>query len=423
MIGRRSGTWRSYWRAVALGAAGLALIACSSESDGEGDYWDGDGGDGGASGEGGGSGGDGATGGGGGSAGGTGGGTAGQGGGVEVPNPYTDQEDGPPAGNQNPEATCEVPAEAGLEDVSSPTTVVGDGTPESCTSDAFVEAVAEGGIITFDCGDEPKTIMLDRTAKIFNDTGPEIVIDGGGKVTLSGSGNHRILYMNTCDKNQKWTTSHCQNQDHPRLTVQNITFVDGNSKSETEYEGGGAIWVRGGRFKVVNARFFHNVCADEGPDLGGAAIRVLSQHEGRPVYVVNTTFGGSEEMGGQGSNGGGISSIGVSWTIINSLFSHNKAIGNGGNPAEAGTPGGGSGGAIYNDGNTMTLSLCGTRIEYNEVNAYGSAIFFVSNDHSGNIVIDRSVITNNIGGSWYPTYPQISNHGDTPIEVTDSVIE
>jgi hypothetical protein len=55
-------------------------------------------------------------------------------------------------------------------------------------------------------------------------------------------------------------------------------------------------------------------------------------------------------------------------------------------------------------------------------NAYGSAIFFVSNDHSGNIVIASSIITNNFGGSWYPTYPQISNHDDTPITVTDSTI-
>jgi hypothetical protein len=54
---------------------------------------------------------------------------------------------------------------------------------------------------------------------------------------------------------------------------------------------------------------------------------------------------------------------------------------------------------------------------------FGSAIFFVSNDHTGDIRIDRSVITANLGGSWYPTYPQISNYGDTPIVVTDSVIE
>jgi hypothetical protein len=334
-----------------------------------------------------------------------------------------DWRDGPPAGNPNPEATCGVPAEAQPADVSHPTTVVGDGTPAGCTSDAFVEAVARGGVITFDCGPDPVTITLDRTAKVFNDTGPEIVIDGGGLVTLSGGGSRRILYMNTCDPDQVWTTDHCQDQDHPRLTVQNLTFVDANSKGETEYDGGGAIWVRGGRFKVINSRFFGDVCADEGPDVGGAAIRVFDQSQDQPVYVVNSTFGGRDGFGNTCANGGGISSIGVSWTIINSLFSYNRAIGDGGNPAQAGTPGGGSGGAIYNDGNTMTLSLCGTRIEHNAVNAYGSAIFFVSNDHSGDVRIDRSVITDNEGGSWYPTYPQISGHSDTRIVVTDSVIQ
>jgi hypothetical protein len=38
-------------------------------------------------------------------------------------------------------------------------------------------------------------------------------------------------------------------------------------------------------------------------------------------------------------------------------------------------------------------------------------------------VIDQSVITNNQGGSWYPTYPQISNHEDTPFKVTASTIQ
>lgn len=343
--------------------------------------------------------------------------------GTTVPNPLTNPQDGPPAGNAD--GTCSVPAEAGLEDVSQPTTVVGDGTAASCTAEAFRAAVAKGGVITFDCGADPVTITLDEPAKIVNDTGPKIVIDGGGKVTLSGGGKTRILYMNTCDKAQKWTTSHCQNQDHPQLTVQNLTFIDGNSKSEGKEQagGGGAIWVRGGRFKVINSRFFNNVCADTGPDVGGAGIRVFSQYEGKPIYVVNTTFGGAEGFGNQCSNGGGISSIGQSWTILNSLFSHNRAIGNGGNPAKGGTPGGGSGGAIYNDGNTMTLRICGTRITANHAETHGSAIFFVSNDHSGTIVIEDSQITGNTGGSWYPTYPQISNHGDTPINVSNSTIE
>jgi hypothetical protein len=340
---------------------------------------------------------------------------------VEFHNPLENPEDGPPAGNPN--GTYPVPVEAGPEDVTVPDHIIGNGTPESCTCNDFVNAVALGGKIVFNCGTEPVTITLDRPAKIFNDANPDIVIDGNGLITLSGGGRTRILYMNTCDQNQHWTTSHCQNQDNPRLTVQNITFADGNSTAETKYDGGGAIWVRGGRFKVVNCRFFNNACKSFGADVGGAAIRVFSQYNNLPVYIVNSTFGGAEGYGNFGSNGGGISSIGVSWTIINCLFSYNSAVGEGGNPAQSNTKGGGSGGAIYNDGNTMTLTILGTIIEQNQVNAYGSAIFFVTNDHSGNIRIDNSIIHNNIGGSWYPVFPGISMHSDTKCVVTNSVIE
>lgn len=339
----------------------------------------------------------------------------------EFHNPLANPEDGPPAGN--PDGDSPVPLEAGPEDISVPDHIIGDGTPESCNCDAFIEAVAQGGKIVFNCGPDPVTITLDRPARVFNDANPDIVIDGNGLVTLSGGGTTRILYMNTCDQDQHWTTSHCQDQDHPRLTVQNLTFADGNSRSEDEYDGGGAIWVRGGRFKIVNCRFFNNTCDSLGPDVGGAAVRVFSQYNNQPVYVVNSTFGGAEGYGNFGANGGGISSIGVSWAIINSLFSHNRAIGNGANPAQSGTPGGGSGGAIYNDGNTMSLTILGTLIEHNKVNAHGSAIFFVTNDHSGDIRIDNSVIRNNTGGSWYPSYPGISMHSDTRCVVTNSVIE
>jgi hypothetical protein len=336
-------------------------------------------------------------------------------------NPLAHPEWGPPAGN--PGSHYPVPLEAGPEDVSVPDHVIGDGTPESCTADAFISAVEQGGKITFNCGPDPLTITLDRPAKIYNDASTDIVIDGGGLITLSGGGRSRILYMNTCDENQHWTTSHCQNQEIPRLTVQNITFADGNSTTEDEYDGGGAIWVRGGRFKAVNCRFFNNACDSLGTDVGGAAIRVFSQYEGLPVYIVNCTFGGQQGYGNFGANGGAISSIGVSWSIYNSLFSYNRATGNGGNPAQSGTPGGGSGGAVYNDGNTMSLKLFGCNIEYNKVNAYGSAIFFVTNDHTGDIRIDSCTIRNNAGGSWYPVYPGISMHSDTKIVVTNSVIQ
>jgi len=351
-------------------------------------------------------------------------GCGGQGGGgsdyTPPPNRLADPSYGPPAGN--PDGQCQVTSKAWPEDVSSPDHVVGNGTPESCTPEAFIDAVAQGGTIVFDCGPDPVTITLSEPAKVFNDQDPDIVIDGGGLVTLSGGGTTRILYMNTCDPNQVWTTSHCQDQDHPRLTVQNLTCIDGNSRNETEYDGGGAIWVRGGRLKIVNCRFFNNTCATLGPDVGGAAVRVFSQYRGLPVYVVNSTFGGAAGLGNYGANGGGISSIGVSWTLINCMFSYNQATGNGGNPSQAGTPGGGSGGAIYNDGNTMTLSLCGCRLEDNQVNAHGSAIFFVTNDHTGQIRIEDSTIRSNTGGSWY-ILPGISMHEDTQRTIINSTIE
>jgi hypothetical protein len=71
---------------------------------------------------------------------------------------------------------------------------------------------------------------------------------------------------------------------------------------------------------------------------------VLSQYHDRPVYVVGSRF-----TANVCSNGGALSSIGVSGTVLNSGFLANRAIGIGANPAQPGAPGGGSGGAIYNE--------------------------------------------------------------------------
>ena len=291
----------------------------------------------------------------------------------------------------NPNGRAAVPAEARPVDTSRPTRTVGSGTPASCTSEAVVKAVAAGGVITFDCGPAPVTITMKATAKVVNSHGPRVVLDGGGTVTLSGGGKRRILYMNTCDEAQGWTTSHCQNQDHPRLTVQNLTFADGDATGErTEGGGGGAIFVRGGRFTVINSRFVGNRCDRTGPDLGGAALRVLSQFENKPVYVVSSTF-----TGGVCANGGALSSIGVSWTVLNSVFRDNRAVGTGANPARGGTPGGGSGGAIYCDGNEFAVRIAGTVIEDNSANEGGGAIFFVSNNRTGTLKIDSSTLRRN----------------------------
>jgi hypothetical protein len=283
-----------------------------------------------------------------------------------------------------------VPAAGRQVDTSHPRHVVGHGTAASCTSAAVVAAVRAGGIIRFSCGPKPVTVRMSTTAKIMN-TSPQVVLDGAGLVTLSGEGRRRILYLDTCDPAQVWTTSHCQDQPSPQLVIQNLTFTDGNSSGQRfDGGGGGAIFARGGRLRIVNSVFAGNRCERDGPDIGGGAVRALSQYHGLPVYVVNSRF-----TGNACSNGGALSSIGVSWTVLNSRFLANRAIGIGANPTQPGTPGGGSGGAIYNDGDRMTLSIDGSLFVDNRANEGGGAIFFVSDDRTGTMAIRHSTLDHN----------------------------
>jgi Chlamydia polymorphic membrane protein (Chlamydia_PMP) repeat len=245
------------------------------------------------------------------------------------------------------------------------------------------------------------------------------VLDGGGLVRLSGAGRRRILYMDTCDPAQVWTTSHCQDQSSPTLVIQDLTFADGNSSGQRfDGGGGGAIFARGGRLRIVNSVFTGNRCERDGPDIGGGAVRALSQYRGLPVYVVGSRFADNAC-----SNGGALSSIGVSWTVLNSRFLANRAIGVGANPSRTGTPGGGSGGAIYNDGDRMTLSIAGSLFVDNRANEGGGAIFFVSNDRTGTMAIRRSRLERNRNDRFHTAgLPGIFFLGARRPTITDSVL-
>jgi hypothetical protein len=315
--------------------------------------------------------------------------------------------------------------------VSSPTTVVGTGTPASCTGEAFVSAVANGGIITFDCGPDPATIVLTSTAKVFNDKGTKLVIDGGNKVTLSGGGKVRILYMATCDEDQVYPPGpgDCNTNPGVQLVVQNITFVDGSavgiSDGKNNSGGGGAIHAQGGSLKVVNSRFFNNVCDPLGSDVGGGAIRKLDYliepgaGPARPAWIVNSTFGGKPGLGNSCANGGAISSIGVSWNILDSLLSESTAVGHGANAGD-----GGNGGAIYNDGNEIVLNITSSLIENNMANEGGSAVFFVSNNETGSITVKDSITRNNPRGTFEtPGLPGFYVIAKEPAQIINSQIE
>jgi hypothetical protein len=125
-------------------------------------------------------------------------------------------------------------------------------------------------------------------------------------------------------------------------------------------------------------------------------------------------------VGGRCSNGSALSSIGVSWRIVSSTFTDNRALGRGANPSRPGTPGGGSGGAIYMDGNDIHLTLEGSTLTDNLAREGGGAIFFVSNDRSGALTIDGSRLVGNIS-EGFETLPGIFFLGASR-SITDSTI-
>jgi hypothetical protein len=287
----------------------------------------------------------------------------------------------------NPDGHASVPAAAQAAAASHPDHVIGDGTAASCTSAAVVAVVAEGGVITFSCGPAPVTITMTATATVPA-TSRLVVLDGGGKVTLSGGGKTQVLSMNA-GWEQQW----------PQLVVQNLTFSDAYSGTQqvsgSSVYGGGAIFDEGGQLKVVNSAFLGDSCYASGPDLGGGAIRAVGMYPADPVYITGDTF-----TGNSCSNGGALSGLYANFDVINSLLTGNKAIGWGANPAKAGTQGGGSGGAIYTDGNQYNLSVAGTVMRGNTAREGGGGIFFVVNAGGGRLQIESSTLQDNSSGAF-----------------------
>jgi hypothetical protein len=267
-----------------------------------------------------------------------------------------------------PPATCAPPAL--LADVSAPAAVVGAGTPGSCTAAALQAAADGGGVIVFDCGPAPVTIPISSTI-VFR---REAVLDGGGKVTLSGEGKARILLL---DSGYDVPT--------PRLTVQRLVFQDGRSArgADDTASGGAAIYRDGGSLTVVDCAFLGNHAPSTGPDLAGGAIYAFG---GGDTVVVGSTF-----IGNSASDGGAIGSLNGDLVIANSTFSGNEARGSGGNPGD-----GGCGGALYQDGRDERTELCGVTIRGNAAGAIGGGVFRVSNDGTGRFTMDRSTVDANV---------------------------
>jgi len=311
------------------------------------------------------------------------------------------------AGNPNGSCRTGVPAKGQPADTSAPTTVVGTGIPESCTFSQLQTAATKGGIITFNCGACPVTIRV--TATLNLPTTKNTVIDGGNKITLDGGGTVQIMRFDSA--NFQANTN--------GLTLQHLTVVNGKTTpkeaiptapspcSQGFNDGeGGALYMRDGNLTVIDSIFMNNQGAPLGPDTGGGAIYVVGSKSG--VFIVGSTFANNTA-----SNGGAVGCLFAELNVYNSLFINNQATGHDANNNDSTkcsainngqyeTGSGGNGGALYSDGNSVNITLCGDAILNNSAgnNAFGGGLFFTSNDMGGTLSIADTTMTGNTGGSW-----------------------
>lgn len=250
-------------------------------------------------------------------------------------------------------------------------TVVGDGSPASCTAGALAAAVAVGGEITFNCGASPVTIA----------GGPYTVagvvaIDGGGLVTLSGENAHRHFVV----------------QADASLRLTDLTLIDGsvadgagsilsegavtldrvtirNSRTTGEGTGGGAIASLGGALTILDSQLIGNEAAYTGGALllsdsvtvienslfADNTAQVFGAIDGSgDLTIRNTTLRGNRATAG---DGGAVGILQATALIEKSLIEKNFA--------------GGGGGGVYSSPNYpgTTVTIRDTRIIQNEADA------------------------------------------------------
>ena len=312
-----------------------------------------------------------------------------------------------PAGNPDGRCTVALPDRARLVDTARPDHVVGDGTAASCTFAATRDAVAAGGVVTFACG--PGVVTIPITAPLAPPLDRDTVIDGGRTIVLDGRDATQLVRFDSPNFRALDTT----------VTLQRLALVHGKATpteaipprpapcSQGWNDGeGGAVYMRDGNLNVIDSIFRDNQAAPLGPDTGGGAIYVLGSKHG--VVIAGSTFERNA-----GSNAAAVGGLFAELHIVDSLFTGNTALGHDANNDDASRcdflnngqheiGSGGNGGAIYSDGQSVDVTLCGDRVVDNAAGsgAFGGGLFFTSNDFGGDLAIIDTVMTGNTGGHW-----------------------
>lgn len=207
--------------------------------------------------------------------------------------------------------------------------VVGDGTPASCDGNALAAGIAQGGLVTFNCGGAA-TIVANT-----NVITQPVTLAGAGLITIDGE-NLRQLFLVLAQG---------------RLTLLDITLSKGNFVNGgcidlltggeatlrnvvvdgcvAETVNGGAIRAGMGAILTVEFGRFQN---NRAKVTGGAIY-----NNGGTVVVRDSIFSSNRAD----SNGGAISQLGGSLTVERTLFTGNQAVQ--------------FGGAIHNGNGTVTI--------------------------------------------------------------------
>ncbi|MGD0947272.1 MAG: right-handed parallel beta-helix repeat-containing protein [Candidatus Binatia bacterium] len=259
--------------------------------------------------------------------------------------------------------------------------VVGTGTAASCTEQAFDAAARGGGLVTFNCGG-PATITFTSQKQVQSN---DITIDGGGVITISGGNSVSIAIVANLAK----------------LTVQNLTFVDGT---------GGALYNNHGTLTVINCTFsgnsgaiFNNYAATlttvTNSTFSGNSGGAISNEA--PLTVTNSTFSGNSGSAISASSSSNPGTL----TITNSTFSSNKgtAINSFGGTVTNSTFSG-NGGAIFNS-NGDPLTIADSTFSGNTAKGVGA----ISN--GGTLTVTNSTFSGNTATGSVNGIGAISNSG------------
>jgi hypothetical protein len=263
--------------------------------------------------------------------------------------------------------------------------VVGNGTPASCTEAALDTALTGGGLITFNCGPNPLTILLTSQKNLLANT----TLDGGNLITLSGNNATRLFVITS----------------GVSFTVRNLSLINGNATTSPVPPAGlaigSAVYNNGGFLTMENCTVanhavtaiflarnspatFNNCLFTANTAIRGSAIDTDS-----PITINNSTFLNNRSNG----EGGAIALEFVPYTAIinNTTFSGNTVGINGGAiEVEFSVTLNVSGSTFFNN----TAGVSGGAID----NSFGATVNLTNSTFVANTAPNGGALANNTNG-------------------------